>query len=275
MTRERFTFIEADVSAGVPDTSPADALLHFASPASPKDYAERPLETLRVNSRGTEACCEFAVRCGARLVFASTSEIYGNPLEHPQRETYWGNVNSIGERSCYDEGKRYGEAVVSAYRRVHGLDGRIVRIFNTYGPRMRLNDGRVVPNFVRQALSGEPLTIYGNGEQTRSLCYVDDLVEGVLRLAEIENPRYLVVNLGNDREVTVYEIAETIARLCGVQLRVVNEPLPPDDPARRRPDISRAREVLGWTPRVSLDDGMRDTIDWFKNRLGAVAPVHV
>jgi dTDP-glucose 4,6-dehydratase len=174
MSHERFIFIEADVSAGVPDVPGADALLHFASPASPKDYAERPLETLRVNSRGTEACCEFAVRRGARLLFASTSEIYGDPLEHPQRETYWGNVNSIGERSCYDEGKRYGEAVVSAYRRVQALDGRIVRIFNTYGPRMRINDGRVVPNFVRQALSGEPLTIYGDGEQTRSLCYVDD-----------------------------------------------------------------------------------------------------
>lgn len=261
-----FTFVEADVCDALPDVH-VDVVLHFASPASPKDYDELRLETLAVNGRGTEACCRLALRCGARLVFASTSEIYGDPLEHPQRESYWGNVNSMGERSCYDEAKRYGEATVMAFRSKYGLDGRFVRIFNTYGPRMRPQDGRVVPSFVGQALRGEALTIYGSGAQTRSLCYVDDLVEGILRFAELNDAPYPVVNLGNDREVTVREIAEIVSRTCGVPLNVVYRPLPPDDPARRRPDIARARAMLGWTPEVSLEEGLAQTIAWFRSSL--------
>jgi len=262
-----FTFVEADVCEALPEIAGLDVVLHFASPASPKDYDRLRLETLAVNARGTEACCRLSVRNGARMVFASTSEIYGDPLEHPQRETYWGNVNSMGERSCYDEAKRYGEAMVMAFRNTRGLDGRFVRIFNTYGPRMRPFDGRVVPTFIERALRGEALTIYGSGEQTRSLCYVDDLVEGVLRFAELDHAPYPVVNLGNDREVTVREIAEIVSRLCEVPLNVVHRPLPPDDPTRRRPDIARARAILGWNPHVSLEDGLARTIAWFRSSL--------
>lgn len=260
-----FSFVEADVSDALPHIDDLDAILHFASPASPKDYDALRLETLAVNSRGTEACCRLAIKNNARLIFASTSEVYGDPLEHPQRETYWGNVNSVGERSCYDEAKRFGEAAVMAYRHARGLDGRLVRIFNTYGPRMRARDGRVVPAFIDQALHGDALTIYGSGEQTRSLCYVEDLVEGILRFTEIDRPPHAVVNLGNTEEVSVRAIAEIVARLCGVPLDVVHAPLPPDDPARRRPDLSRARELLKWQPRVSIEDGLARTIAWFKS----------
>lgn len=258
-----FTFIEADVSRGLPEHLAPDLILHFASPASPFDYAREPLATLAVNGPGTANCCELALRTGARLIFASTSEVYGDPLVHPQPETYWGNVNSFGARSCYDEGKRYGEAVIASYRRLHGLDARIVRIFNTYGPRMRANDGRVVPAFICQALSGAPLTVFGDGEQTRSLCYVDDLVEGIRRFAELDDPAYPLVNLGSDRECTVNEIARTIARLCGAECRVQNAALPPDDPSRRRPDLHRAQTMFGWSARTPLEDGLRATISWF------------
>lgn len=268
----RFTFVEADVSEDLPEVDGLHAVLHFASPASPKDYDELRLETLAANGRGTEACCRLALRNGARLLFASTSEIYGDPLEHPQRETYWGNVNPIGERSCYDEAKRYGEATVMAFRTTRGLDGRFVRIFNTYGPRMRPRDGRVIPTFVDRALRGEALTIYGSGTQTRSLCYVDDLVEGILRFTALESAPYPVVNLGSEREVSVREIAEIVARLCGVSLTLTHEALPPDDPVRRRPDITRAREMLGWSAQVSLEDGLSRTIAWFRSTLSHATP---
>ncbi len=262
-----FSFVEADVARGLPDAGPIDAVLHFASPASPKDYASIPIETLEVNSRGTQNCCRLALRYGARLLYASTSEVYGDPAVHPQPETYWGNVNSIGERSCYDEGKRFGEAMVMAYARIHGLDARIVRIFNTYGPRMRANDGRVVPTLVRQALAGEPLTIFGDGTQTRSLCYVDDLVDGILRFLDHPRPGERVINLGSEDELTVNEIAQTVARLCGVAVTMRREPLPPDDPARRRPDLTRAKSILGWSPQTPLQVGLSKTIAWFKEEL--------
>jgi nucleoside-diphosphate-sugar epimerase len=238
-----------------------DLVLHMASPASPVDYAQLPLQTLAVNSEGTRNSAEAAARWGARYLFASTSECYGDPKEHPQRESYWGNVNSVGPRSCYDEGKRFGEAMVMAQIRANGLDGRIVRIFNTYGPRMRQNDGRVVPNFITQALSGKPLTIYGDGSQTRSFCYVDDLVEGIMRCAASERTRGIVVNLGNPEEHTIREFAEIVCDIVGVPLEVVNEPIPKDDPTRRNPDISRARELLAWEPVVPLREGISRAVE--------------
>ena len=261
-----FRFVEDDVCEG-PRTSGVtpELILHFASPASPVDYAKDPVGTLRVNGYGTEHCCKLALASGARMVFASTSEIYGDPLLHPQPETYWGNVNSVGERSCYDEGKRFGEAMVRAYRRQHGIDARIVRIFNTYGPGMRADDGRVVPTFIQQALSHGSLTVFGDGRQTRSLCYVDDLMQGIRRFAQLEAPPYDIVNLGSEFEVEVNDIAQIIARLCEVSLRVEHRPLPSDDPSRRRPDLTRARAMLGWEPRTPLEDGLRATITWFKN----------
>ncbi len=262
--QRRFTFVEADVTKPLPELSAApDLILHFASPASPFDYAKDPLGTLAVNGPATAALCERARTHNARLLYASTSEIYGDPLVHPQPESYFGNVNSFGMRSCYDEGKRYGEAVIASYRSLYNLDARIVRIFNTYGPRMRSHDGRVVPTFIMQALAGEPLTVFGDGKQTRSLCYVDDLIEGIMRFAALDDPPYAVVNLGNDAELTVNDIAATIARLCGVELRTEHRDLPPDDPSRRRPDLTRAREMLAWQPKTTLEDGLRATIDWF------------
>lgn len=271
-----FRFFELDVCA-LDDAARAhiegeagkpERIYHMASPASPVDYAKRPLETLRVNSRGTEACCEAALGWGARILFASTSECYGDPLVHPQTEDYWGNVNPNGPRSCYDEAKRYGEALIFAYARTRGLDMRVVRIFNTYGPRMRLDDGRVVPNFVAQALRGEPLTVYGGGKQTRSFCYVDDLVDGILACMESEATRDMVVNLGNPKERTIREFAQVVCETAGVPLRVDDErPLPPDDPNRRCPDITRARELLGWSPQVDIRTGLRATIEDFARRL--------
>ncbi len=266
---DRFRFVHADVSETLREPERLDTIFHFASPASPIDYAERPLETLRVNSIGTERCCALAAERGARLVFASTSEVYGDPLEHPQRETYFGNVNPNGPRSCYDEAKRYGEAVVAAFRRTRGLDARVVRIFNTYGPRMRRNDGRVVPAFVSQALAGEPLTIFGTGRQTRSLCYVDDLVEAIVRFATVDEPMYRTINIGNDREVTVLEIAALVAKLCGVTLRLDTRPLPENDPLQRRPDLTRAFDALRWSPSTPLEAGLLSTIDWFKTAVPA------
>ncbi len=266
---DRFRFIEADVSEHLPELERVDMIFHFASPASPIDYAQRPLSTLLVNSRGTERCCEMAARHGARVLYASTSETYGDPLEHPQREEYFGNVNSIGPRSCYDEAKRYGEAVIAAYRRSGGLDGRMVRIFNTYGPRMRRNDGRVVPTFISEALAGQPLTIFGDGTQTRSLCYVDDLIEAILRFAVIDDPAYWVVNIGNDEEVSVLEIARTISELCGAPLRVRHEPLPENDPRQRRPDLTRARALLKWKAQTPMSEGLARTIAWVKKAVPA------
>ena len=242
-------------------------ILHFASPASPVDYAQLPLETMAVNSRGPEECLLAARRWNARFLYASTSESYGDPLEHPQRESYWGNVNPVGPRSCYDESKRFGEALTMSFVRKHHVDARIIRIFNTYGPRMRTDDGRVVPNFIGQVLAGKPLTIYGDGRQTRSFCYVSDLVEGIVRCAASEQTRGQVVNLGNPKEHTIREFAEIIARTVGVPFSMEPKPLPPDDPGRRCPDISRARELLGWEPVVSLDEGLRKTIEAFRANL--------
>lgn len=263
----RFKFLHADVCEETTLQSlkahKPDLILHFASPASPVDYGNHPVETLRVNSRGTEVLAELALDTGARFLYASTSECYGDPLEHPQRESYWGNVNPVGVRSCYDESKRYGEAFVSTLMRTADLNGRIIRIFNTYGPRMQIDDGRVVPNFVRQALEGESLTIYGDGTQTRSFCYVDDLVEGIVRCAGSDRTRGVVMNLGNPDEHPIRAFAEIVCRIAGVPLKVVSRPLPPDDPTRRCPDISRAKELLGWEPRVGLEDGLRKTIDYF------------
>jgi dTDP-glucose 4,6-dehydratase len=241
---------------------PFELVLHLACPASPVDYTAYPLETLDVSSRGTRAALELAARHGARFVLSSTSEVYGDPLVHPQTEEYWGNVNPIGPRSVYDEGKRFAEALTMAYRRTHGVDTGIVRIFNTYGPRMRGHDGRVVPTFIRQALAGEPLTVAGEGTQTRSLCYVDDLVEGLLRFAGTDHAG--PVNLGNPNELTVRQIAEDVlaATASDSDLKFVD--LPTDDPKVRRPDISRAQELLGWEPRVAWEDGLARTVDWFR-----------
>jgi dTDP-glucose 4,6-dehydratase len=270
----RFGFLNADVSSDqatlqeeMDEFGSPDLVLHFASPASPVDYGNHPIETLRVNSRGTEALAELALRYNAEFLYASTSESYGDPAEHPQRETYWGNVNPVGMRSCYDEAKRYGEAFVSAMVRTRRLNGRIIRIFNTYGPRMQINDGRVVPNFVKQALEGENLTIYGDGSQTRSFCYVDDLVEGIVRCSASEKTRGVVVNLGNPEEHPIREFAEIVCRIAGVPLKVKPMPLPPDDPTRRCPDISRAKELLNWEPRVSLEDGLQRTMGYFRSML--------
>ncbi len=274
---ERFTLVECDVTGdwatifAAFDVAPRgpDLILHLASPASPVDYATYPLETLAANSRGTERALQAALRYRCRVLYASTSETYGDPHEHPQRETYWGHVNPIGERSCYDESKRFGEALVMAYVRVHAVDARIVRIFNTYGPRMRRNDGRVVPNFVAQALSGEALTIYGDGLQTRSFCYVSDLVEGLLCCAAAPRARGRVVNLGNPQEHSVRDFARIVSGLVGVPLRMEAAPLPADDPGRRCPDISLARELLGWSPKVELEEGLRRTIAWFASGVAA------
>ena len=266
---DRFRFIEADVSDGLPELDRIDTIFHFASPASPLDYLQRPRSALRANSRGTEHCCETALAHGARVLYASTSEVYGDPLEHPQREEYFGHVNSIGPRACYDEAKRYGEAVISSFRRTAGLDGRMVRIFNTYGPRMRRNDGRIVPTFITEALGGRPLTIFGDGRQTRSLCYVDDLIEAILRFSAIDDPAYWVVNIGNDEEVTVLEVARMISELCGIPLRVRHEPLPENDPLARCPDLTRARTLLKWSAQTPMSEGLARTIAWFKRAVPA------
>jgi dTDP-glucose 4,6-dehydratase len=243
-----------------------DYVFHLAATASPVDFIKRPLETLTVGSYGTENALELALAKGAKFLFTSTSEVYGDPLVHPQSEDYWGNVNPIGVRGVYDESKRYAESLVMAYHRYKGADTRIVRVFNTYGERMRLDDGRVVPNFIRQALSGEPITVYGDGSQTRSFCYVADLIEGLWRLAQTDY--HLPVNLGNPDERTILEFAQLIKQLAGSDSPIVfREFLTPDDPHRRRPDITRAKTLLGWEPRVSLEEGLRRTIDDFRRRL--------
>jgi dTDP-glucose 4,6-dehydratase len=261
-THARFRFILHDITQPVDIDGPLDGVLNLASPASPKDYLEHPIATLDVGSAGTRNMLELARATGARFLLASTSECYGDPLVHPQVETYWGNVNPVGPRSCYDESKRFGEALTMAYHRTYGLRTNIARIFNTYGPRMKLDDGRVVPAFVDQALRGAPLTIFGDGSQTRSFCYVSDLVDGICKLMlSAEN---YPVNLGNPDEMTVREFAERIVRITASQSRIVSLPLPEDDPKQRKPDISKARRLLDWEPRVPLDEGLRRTIDYFR-----------
>ncbi len=264
----RFLYIHHNVTNYIYIKGPLDAILHFASPASPVDYLELPIQTLKVGSLGTHNALGLALAKGARFLLASTSEVYGDPLVHPQTEDYWGHVNPIGPRGVYDEAKRFAEAMTMAYHRAHGVDTRIVRIFNTYGPRMRLNDGRVVPNFMKQALRGEPLTVYGDGSQTRSFCYVDDLIEGIYRLLlsdEVEP-----VNIGNPAEITIAEFAERINALTGNRAGIRYEPLPKDDPKQRRPDISKAKRILGWEPRVGLAEGLARTVEYFAARVGSV-----
>lgn len=260
-----FRFIESDVSRPIPESvaaEPFDAVLHMASPASPKDYLENPVETLEVGSIGTRNMLDVALRHGARFLLTSTSECYGDPMEHPQRESYWGNVNPVGPRSCYDESKRFAEAMTMAYHRKHGVRTNIARIFNTYGPRMQLNDGRVVPAFLDQALRGEPLTVFGDGSQTRSFCYVSDMVDGLYRLM-LSEERY-PVNLGNPIEMTILKFAEHICRLTQTSSVIVRLPLPEDDPKQRQPDISKAHQILGWEPLVPLDEGLRLTVEYFQ-----------
>ncbi|MFZ2488140.1 MAG: UDP-glucuronic acid decarboxylase family protein [Anaerolineae bacterium] len=262
-----FTFILQDVTNYIYIEGPVDAVLHFASPASPVDYLNYPIQTLKVGALGTHKALGLAKAKGARFLLASTSEVYGDPLVHPQTEDYWGNVNPIGPRGVYDEAKRFAEALVLAYQRTHGLETRIVRIFNTYGPRMRINDGRVVPNFIYQALYNQPLTVYGDGSQTRSFCYVSDLVEGLVRLLYSDEP--LPVNIGNPVEMTILQFAEATNALTGNTAGIVWEPLPTDDPKQRRPDISKARRVLNnWEPRVPLEEGLAATVADFRKRLG-------
>ena len=258
----RFRFLEFDVTHPIDVTGRFDHVWHLASLASPKEYLAHPIETLESGSTATRNMLEIARRDGARFLITSTSECYGDPLEHPQVETYWGNVNPVGLRSCYDESKRYAEAMTMAYHRTHGVRTNIARIFNTYGPRMALQDGRVVPAFLDQALQGQPLTIFGDGTQTRSFCYVSDMVEGLVRLAS--SAERLPVNLGNPVELTILEFAERIRELMGSNLPIVFEPLPSDDPKKRRPDISKAQRILGWEPKVALATGLRETVAYFK-----------
>jgi dTDP-glucose 4,6-dehydratase len=258
----RFTFVQHNVTDFLSVDGPLDGVLHFASPASPRDYLEMPIQTLKVGSLGSHKALGLARAKGARFLLASTSEVYGDPLVHPQPESYWGNVNPVGPRGVYDEAKRFAEAMTMAYHRFHGVDTRIVRIFNTYGPRMRQHDGRVVSNFIVQALRGEPLTIYGDGSQTRSFTFVDDLIEGIVRLFHrgTADP----TNLGNPVEFTVRELADQVLRLTGSRSPIVREPLPVDDPKVRQPDISRARQILGWEPAVPLEQGLTRTIAHFR-----------
>jgi len=262
---EKFIFIKQDVTNYIYVAGNLDYILHFASPASPIDYLELPIQTLKVGALGTHKVLGLAKEKKARFLLASTSEVYGDPLEHPQHEGYWGNVNPIGPRGVYDEAKRFAEALTMAYHRYHGVDTRIVRIFNTYGPRMRIRDGRVVPAFIAQALSDEDLTVFGDGLQTRSFCFIDDLVDGIVKLLESDytDP----VNLGNPAEMTILDFAHEIIRLTGAKNQIVFKPLPIDDPKVRRPDISLAKKILGWEPKNSLRDGLTRTIDFFKAKL--------
>ena len=265
-TNPKFTFLEQDITNYIWVSGPLDAIMHFASPASPVDYLELPIQTLKVGSLGTHKALGLAKEKKARILVASTSEVYGDPLVHPQEESYWGNVNPIGPRGVYDEAKRFLEALTMAYMRTHGVETRIARIFNTYGPRMRMEDGRVVPNFICQALRGEPLTLYGDGSQTRSFCYVDDLVEGLVRL--LWSDERMPTNLGNPAEMTIMDFARKIKELSGSDAPIEEKPLPVDDPKVRQPNISKAKELLDWQPRVPLEEGLRKTIAWFRQRLG-------
>ena len=260
-----FKFIQQDVTEFIFINEPVDYVWHFASPASPIDYLELPIQTLKVGSLGTHKALGLAKQKGARFLIASTSEIYGDPLVHPQPEEYWGNVNTIGPRGCYDEAKRFAEAMTMAYHREHAVETRIVRIFNTYGPRMRLNDGRVVPAFVSQALKNKPITVFGNGKQTRSFCYCSDLIEGIYRL--MMSNYDLPVNIGNPREMTMLEFAEAIVKATGSKSKITHKPLPQDDPKQRKPDITKAKKLLKWEPKVALEKGIQDTIAYFKTRV--------
>lgn len=266
LQRRDFRLIQQDVARYIDVDGPVDWVLHWASPASPADYLAYPIQTLKAGALGTHNALGLARAKRATFVLASTSEVYGDPAEHPQPETYWGHVNPIGPRGVYDEAKRFAEAMTTAYHRHHGLQTRIVRIFNTYGPRMRLDDGRAVPNFIAQALRGEDLTIYGDGEQTRSFCYISDLVEGIIRLMHADTAE--PVNIGNPSEMSIVQVARRIIEATGSRSRIVHEPLPADDPKVRRPDIARARKLLGWEPQVSLETGLRATIDDVRRRLG-------
>jgi dTDP-glucose 4,6-dehydratase len=260
-----FTFIKHDVTNYMYVDGQVDFVLHWASPASPIDYLELPIPTLKVGALGTHKALGLAKAKGARFVLASTSEVYGDPLEHPQKETYWGNVNPVGPRGVYDEAKRFAEAMTMAYHRYHGLDTKIVRIFNTYGPRMRLNDGRAVPAFMSQVLHNEDVTVFGDGSQTRSFTYITDLVDGIIKL--MLSPENDPVNIGNPVEMTIKEIAETIIRMTGSASKIVYKPLPTDDPKQRRPDITRARTLLGWEPKVQLEEGLIKTIEYFRTKV--------
>ncbi|NUN09653.1 MAG: SDR family oxidoreductase [Ignavibacteriaceae bacterium] len=262
---EDFQFIKHDVTNYIHVPGEIDYILHFASPASPIDYLKLPIQTLKVGSLGTHKVLGLAKEKNARFLLASTSEVYGDPAIHPQKEDYWGNVNPIGPRGVYDEAKRFAEAITMAYHRYHGVETRIVRIFNTYGPRMRLNDGRALPAFVSQALNNEDITVFGDGSQTRSFCYVSDLVDGIFRLlmSDEVNP----VNIGNPEEITIMQFAEEVRKLTGSKSKIITKPLPEDDPKVRQPDISKARAVLGWEPKVDRSEGLRTTLDYFQNKL--------
>ena len=264
---DRFHFMRHDVTRPIDIKGPIDNVFHFASPASPVDYLEFPIQTLKVGSLGTHNALGVAKNKQARFMIASTSEIYGDPLEHPQKETYWGNVNTVGPRGVYDEAKRFSEAITMAYHRAHGLDTRIIRIFNTYGPRMRIKDGRAIPNFMFQALTGQDLTVYGDGQQTRSFCYVSDLIDGIVRL--MKSGHHDPVNIGNPVEINLLEMAEKILQVTGSKSKIVFKPLPEDDPKVRQPDITQARSLLGWEPRVNLDEGLRATLDYFRTSIDA------
>ncbi len=272
LSNRDFHFIKHDVTNYIYIDGRVDFVLHWASPASPIDYLELPIPTLKVGALGTHKALGLAKEKGAKFVIASTSEVYGDPLEHPQRESYWGNVNPIGPRGVYDEAKRFAEAMTVAYHRYHGLDAKIVRIFNTYGPRMRVNDGRAVPAFISQALRNEDVTIFGDGSQTRSFCYISDLVDGIVRLmhSDANDP----VNIGNPQELSLVDLAKTIIKMTGSTSKLVYRPLPTDDPKVRRPDITRARTVLGWEPKVSLEEGLTSTIAYFRQKLGVPAPAN-
>ncbi|HMO33305.1 MAG TPA: SDR family oxidoreductase [Lacibacter sp.] len=260
---EQFEFYHHDVTKFIHVPGRLDYILHFASPASPIDYLKIPIQTLKVGAHGTHNCLGLAKAKGARILVASTSEVYGDPLVHPQTEEYWGNVNPVGPRGVYDEAKRFMESITMAYNRFHGVETRIIRIFNTYGPRMRLNDGRALPAFIGQALRGEDLTVFGDGSQTRSFCYVDDLVEGIYRL--LMSDYDLPVNIGNPAEITLKEFAEEVIKLTGTEQKIVYKPLPVDDPKQRKPDITKARDILGWEPNVARSEGLKITYDYFKN----------
>jgi len=262
LTDGNFSFIKHNVTKYIRIAGKIDFILHFASPASPVDYLKFPIPTLKAGSLGTHNALGLAKEKKAKFMLASTSEVYGDPLVHPQKETYWGNVNPIGVRGCYDESKRFAEAITMAYRRMHKVDTRIIRIFNTYGPRMRINDGRVVPNFLYQALNNKPLTVYGKGSQTRSFCYVDDLIEGIFRLMNIASAEPL--NLGNPKEFTILRFARLVIKLTGAKSKIIFKPLPQDDPRQRRPDITRAKKLLNWRPGIELEEGLRLTIEWLR-----------
>jgi len=266
----KFRLVEHDITQSFELEEPLDVIFNMASPASPVDYLSLPIETLMVGAAGTKTLLDVALSHNARFLLASTSECYGDPLEHPQTESYWGHVNPVGPRSVYDEAKRFAEALTMAYHRKHGLRTRIARIFNTYGPRMKLNDGRVVPAFLDQALRGKPLTVFGSGAQTRSFCYVSDLVEGLVRLAQSDEP--YPVNLGNPVEMTILEFAEAICKLTGSQSGIEFRPLPEDDPRQRRPDITKAKRLLGWEPKVGLEEGLERTLAFFRAQLLVASP---